>query len=165
MFKKNKRGFELSLNLIIIVIIAFVFLGAAILLIKNWMKILNDDVPKILPPADALWQPTSDRPVMFSPSTIEFKKGSSKTITLQVYNYVTKDVTCSLNFTYVGDKAADSLQFVFSKANKAIPVDMVGEWKISIKASAKVAPDTYMYSANIDCGEFSRQSDLVITVQ
>lgn len=165
MMKMNKRGFELSLNMIIIVIIAFVFLGVVIALIRNWGGFIKDEIPKVFPPANALWQPTQDNPILFSPSQINVKRGENKVLTLQVYNYATNDVNCSINFNYVGEEADDVIKFRYSSANRDIPIGMVGEWSISISTPKTAMPNVYIYTSNINCGAFSKQSDLVIDVE
>ena len=42
---------------------------------------------------------------------------------------------------------------------------MVGEWKVSINAPSNLASKSYIYTADIDCGEYSKQSDLIVIVE
>ncbi|MFH1916251.1 MAG: hypothetical protein ABIJ21_03225 [Nanoarchaeota archaeon] len=147
--------------MIVIVIIAIVFLGVAILLIRKWGILIGEEVPKIFPPENALWQPTAENPILFNPANIEVKRGENKIVTLQVYNYATADVTCTIGFTSSG---GDPLEFKYSAANREIPVGMVGEWKINIKAPKTISPEVYIYTSDINCVDFTKQSDVVVTV-
>jgi len=160
MKKINKKGFELSMNMIIIVIMAVVFLGVALGLIQNFGKIIKDEIPKIIDVTDALWKPTSENPVLISPSELSIERGKSKTLLLQVYNYASKDVKCNINFN-----SEDEVDFVYSSVNRDIPMGMVGEWKVSINAPSNLASKSYIYTADIDCGEYSKQSDLIVIVE
>ncbi len=158
----NKKGFQLSLNMIIMVILAFVFLGIAIMLIRNWGEMINKKIPEIIPPNQALWSPSEDNPVFFSPSELEIKRGNHNVLTLEIYNYATSGVKCTIGFK-PGDK--DVVKFIYSSANREIPVGEVGKWEIIVKAPKTTAPNVYLYTAKINCGEFSKDADLIINVK
>ena len=83
---------------------------------------------------------------------------------LQVYNYATKDVRCNINFDRVGGET-DILKLTYSSANRDIPVGMVGEWKVNVNVQKTATSEAHIYTSNINCGEFSKQYDLVVTVQ
>lgn len=85
---------------------------------------------------------------------------------MRAYNlhYATKDVRCSINFDRVGGENG-ILKFTYSSANRDIPIGMIGEWKISINAPKTATPEANIYTSNINCVEFSKQSDLVVTVE
>ncbi len=159
----SKKGFELSLNMIIIAIIAFVFLGVAIKLIMNFAGGIEQEIPKIFPPDDAWWPATRDDPIKLIPSKIDMKVGDDRDVTLQIYNYETVDIECNINFIKDPDKA--DLNIVYSKTNRPIPVGMVGQWMINV-ASPKTKPTgVYLYRLDNDCGEFQHQMDYMIGLE
>ncbi|MBN2458960.1 hypothetical protein JXB28_01635 [Candidatus Woesearchaeota archaeon] len=160
---KSKRGVELGVNMIIISVIALLVLVVTVVLIQRAASQVVEEIPRIMEPAKALWKPTADDPMVIVPSDIVLNAGQSKSLALQVYNYVSDDVRCTLSFTKVG--GIDDLDFMYSATNRDIPVDMVGEWKISLQTTKSTAPGAYMYTANINCGEFSKQEDLVVEIR
>ncbi|MBS1266995.1 MAG: hypothetical protein MAG795_00965 [Candidatus Woesearchaeota archaeon] len=159
---KNKRGFQLSINMIIIVVIALVFLGVVIGLIMKSGKIIEDKIPELFGPDDALWKPDANNPVYLSPPNLELDRGENKKIDLQIFNYAASNVTCSINFDL--DAEEEFVEFRYSKANRPIPVGMVGGWTIGVVAPKTTPSDLYIYTVNIECEEFSKQSDILVTI-
>lgn len=161
---KNKKGVELALNMIILVTLGIVILVIGIVLLRKVGKSLGDEIPKIVDITNALWKPTIDNPFVISPSEITIKHGGNQVLTLQVYNYAEKDVLCNLGFDSGGQGDSNSIIFTYATTNTNIPMGMVGEWKINVNAPKTTAPNVYMYRLNINCEEFLKQSDIIITV-
>jgi len=159
----SKKGVELGVNMIIITVIALLVLVVTVMLIQRMAGRVVEEIPRIMLPAEALWKPTVDDPLIIVPSEIVLAAGQSKALALQVYNYASGDAACTLAFTKVA--GADDLNFIFSATNRDIPVDMVGEWKISLQTSKTTTPDAYMYTANINCQEFSKQEDIIVEIR
>jgi hypothetical protein len=82
----NKRGFELSLNMIIIVILALVFLGLAIAFIVK----LIPDVP-IVPSQCKISPPTAESPVCIN-SDYEIARGKGVQLKTSFYNNEDADI-------------------------------------------------------------------------
>jgi hypothetical protein len=161
---ENKKGVELALNMIILVTLGIVILVIGIVLLRKVGQAVGDEIPKIVDITNALWKPTADNPFVISPSEMTIKHGGNRALTLQVYDYAEKDVLCNLGFDSVGQGDSSTIIFTYATTNTNIPVGMVGEWKINVNAPKTIAPDVYMYRLNIDCEEFSKQSDIIITV-
>ncbi|MBU0536337.1 MAG: hypothetical protein KKE20_05190 [Nanoarchaeota archaeon] len=151
------------MNMIITVIIAIIFLGVAIGLILKWGGMIEEEIPKILPPGNALWSPSADNPVMISPSRVDLKRGGSKVISLEIYNHASSDVEC--NFEIKSSKDEPEIEFLYAQTNRPIEVGMVGHWDIHVEAGKRTELGAKMYLVNIDCAEFTRQVDLVLEVE
>jgi len=162
---KNKIGVGMAINMIIIATLGILILLVAIFLIRRTTTLVNDQIPKLLEIPAAMWKPTLDNPFMLYPYKIDVKQGKSQIITLQVFNYADKDVMCNLVFNPVVNTGTDAVKFVYATTNRAIPVNMVGEWKIRVEALRTAIPDVYMYTLNINCTQFSNQQDIFITVK
>jgi len=77
----NKRGFQLSLNMIITVILALIFLGVAVAFVRNMVP---KEMP-IIPSACDIYPPTSEQPVCIS-KEIELKRGDEIQLRVAFFN-------------------------------------------------------------------------------
>lgn len=167
MATKAKKGVELSLNTIIIAILAIVFLGIALAFIRNMGKQVEDLIPTIIPPGNALWPPTQDNPIFLVPKALDIDKNENKKISLEVYNYAAKDVNCDIKIT-PNDPATETnaaIKFLYAESNRPIDAGMVGHWDINVESGRASVPGTYLYTASANCGEFSKTVDLFVTVK
>ena len=76
----NKRGLQLSLNMIIIAILALVFLGIAITLVYKWMP----DIPDYPGKCD-LYPPKADQPVCV-PAMVTLARGDEVNLKVAFFN-------------------------------------------------------------------------------
>lgn len=79
---KNKKGIQLSLNMIIVIIISLAFLGVALSLIMNWFA----DIEKPTIPSECeIYPPSADSPVCVK-EEVDIKRGDTVNLQVAFYN-------------------------------------------------------------------------------
>jgi hypothetical protein len=136
---KNKKAFELSINMIIIVILAFAMLGVGMYIINQ----LKFDIPP-LPQACETNPPTADSPICLE-NDIEVGRGKQVQLPIAFYNDEDEDmtgdilpeITCSPNID------GEELELKTTAIGTNIPITEVGEYMIVIKTPKSSARGTY----------------------
>ncbi|MBT4540443.1 hypothetical protein HOC35_02930 [Candidatus Woesearchaeota archaeon] len=136
---KNKKAFELSINMIIIVILAFAMLGVGMYIINQ----LRFDIPE-LPQACDINPPKSDAPICIE-SEIEIGRGKQVKLPIAFYNDENEDltgeilpeITCSPNID------GGELELKTTAAGTSIPITEVGQYMIVVKVPKTSDRGTY----------------------
>ena len=89
--KMDRKGMELSLNMIIYVILGLVFLGVALGLITGYLPKLFEKFDKFPEPTV---EPTPDDPITFLPSVVS--RGKDTKMTVSFFNNEGADVSTSV---------------------------------------------------------------------
>ena len=162
-FVVGNKGTGLPINTVVIFVLAILVLLTISGFIMNWRSTMEEQIPELFSRANAFFQPTRDNPASFSPEFPKLEAGDERTVLMQVYNYVTQDVMCTFDFMN-SDGQPDVIDFSYSAANRPIPPGMVGQWKVLLSTPENTPQRTYIYAADVDCGEFVWQTDIVVTV-
>lgn len=86
MFKLNKKGsLALSINAIVVVVIAFVVLGLALTLTRTIFKEAGAKIPEAIAVTALEAEPTGENPITV-PETIEIKRSKTKSLSIGYYN-------------------------------------------------------------------------------
>lgn len=159
----SKKGIEMSLNMIVIVVIAIVFLGIAIALITSWGEKIDDEIPKLFTIGVVPYNPTEANPVLLTPQPLSVDQGEDALLELYVYNYADSDVECTISI--IPATQENPVTISHSTANRPIPVGMVGQWLLSVEVPRNAPTGAILYTSNINCGSFTQQEDLAIQVE
>jgi hypothetical protein len=136
---KNKRGFELSLNMIIMVILALVFLGVAIAFILNMVP----EVPT--PPSTCdIYPPNSRSPVCINN---QYEISRSQTINMKVafFNDEDADIAATVQPMITCGKNTDgtNLSFTANSIGKKLPVGEASDYVIVLSVPKDAVRGTY----------------------
>jgi len=88
----NKKGFELSINMIIVIILAIVTLVVALGFITGTIPKLIEQLLGSYPNLTS--QPTADNPIVFVPSTVN--RGANVKMTIGFYNNEQEDIDATV---------------------------------------------------------------------
>jgi hypothetical protein len=137
----SKKGFELSLNMIITVILALVFLGAAIFFIQKYM---NPVLPPI-PSACEIYPPTSDDPVCVN-TEYTLERGKTTPIEVAFYNDEDADIPSSMSPTITCGPNSEGkpLGIVVSSVGMTLPISESKDYIVSVKVPKDAARGTYI---------------------
>lgn len=87
LFARNKKGsLSLSMEAIVILILAVVMLGLALAFIQGMFKNLKDRATNTLDLAEYDLNPTEDKPIVFSPTSPDVKEGDSIEVAVGYFN-------------------------------------------------------------------------------
>jgi len=129
----NKRGMALSINTIIIVIIALVFLGIAITFVIGMFDDLEiPDYPTIDIP------PTADEPIKFNPSVIE--RGKDNKMTIAYYNNELAEIDSSVKPS-INCEGIETITVTTSGLN--IPIGEFKEYSALVSIPNNTPPGQY----------------------
>jgi len=129
----NKRGMALSINTIIIVIIALVFLGIAITFVIGMFDDLEiPDYPTIDIP------PTADEPIKFNPSVIE--RGKDNKMTIAYYNNELAEIDSSVKPS-INCEGIETITVTTSGLN--IPIGEFKEYSALVNIPSNTPPGQY----------------------
>jgi hypothetical protein len=127
----NKRGMTISINMIIILIIAIVTLGLILSFIYKMF-------PKDLPFPELTIEPTYDNPISFNPASIQ--RGKANKLTVGFYNNELEDITQDIApvISCVDVESVD-----VSGAGMNVPVGSIGTYNILLEIPKNTPPGDY----------------------
>jgi len=137
---KSKKGFEISLNMIIIVILALVFLGAAIFFITKFMPTEIGPIPS----ACDMYPPTADSPVCVN-NQYEISRGATAKLEVSFYNDEDADIpsTVSPQINCGASTDGKTLALGVSAVGMQIPVGESKDFVIAVKVPKDAARTSY----------------------
>lgn len=138
---RNKKGFELPLNMIIIVIVALAFLGIALKITYDWFN----SMPKIeFPTKCKINPPTAENPVCVSEEYI-VKRGSVATLSLMFYNNEDGDIasTSIPSVTCAANVDGKTLSFKQTSIGKNLAVGTAQEYQVILGMDKAAIRGTY----------------------
>jgi hypothetical protein len=150
--KINKKGFELSFNAIIIIILAIVFLGIGIFLINKWFQ--NIDI--IIPSTCNIYPPDQRSPICIS-EKYELELGKSYSLKTAFYNTGSIDLNPNNNpiIQCSNSLQGDTLNFRTSSIGNNLAIGEAKDYNIALQIEKTSKKGTYPCS--ISLGEMSKQ--------
>lgn len=135
----NKRAFELSLNMIVMVILALAFLGVGLWIIR----IMIPDVPVTPDPCD-IYPPTRQYPVCVQ-DEISLGRGDTKTVTVAFYNDEDADILETVLPTLTCSPSPDgnTLDFQTSSTGKFLEIAETEDYQLIITIPKDAARGSY----------------------
>jgi len=153
----HKRGIQLSLNMIIIVILALVFLGTAIWLMQKWIPTVPDtpDVCEIYPP-------TSASPVC-APNEIELSRGKDKQVPTAFYNDEDGDIAETIlpTITCSPSTSGDTITPTAVSPGKLLTVGESADYLLIVKVPKDAPRGTY--SCNLRLSQTQESVAIVVS--
>ena len=141
MKKVNKKGMELSINTVVIIVLAVALLVVAIGFITGFLPSLFDmttNFPKLT------IEPTINDPITFAASN--FVKGKDNTMTVGFYNNEATDVNASTIPTIV----CSGLEGLMVNAiGQPVPVSQTAKYEVVVRVPAQVQSGTYPCTVTI----------------
>jgi hypothetical protein len=153
----NKKGFELSLNAIITIILAVAFLSIAIFLINKWFINIEFEIPNQCD----IYPPTANNPICIS-SEIELKLGKTGKLKTAFYNTGQNDLTSS-DIPIIecsSDINGNTIDLRTSSIGNNLQVSEYKDYSISLEVSKETKKGSY--PCKISLGEMSKQFTIII---
>jgi hypothetical protein len=154
---EDKSAMQLSLNMIVYVILALVFLGIAIGLIRAW-------VPKTIPIPDTCdyYPPTAQSPVC-ALKDVPITRGKIVKYTASFYNDEDADIadTVQPTITCNPDVDGNTLDLSIASTGADLPVGETEDYLLTIKAPKDAVRSTYPCILKLS----STQESISITIQ
>ncbi len=130
----KKGGMQLSINMIIVIIIAFVFLGVAIYFIQDMFPEKPD-----IPTSCDIYPPNADDPICVK-SEIDLKRGKSKTIGFSFYNDEDDEVGATAVPTVTCNP---SLDLIVTVNPQAVPINEHKDFLMNVEVDEDVERQNY----------------------
>ena len=153
----NKKGFELAINSLVIIVLAIALLGVGLMFI---FKIGLFQMPEIPQKCD-IYPPSAESPVCIN-SEVNIKRSSQISTTVSVYNNEDKDISASLkpNIECGTNVEGQKLNLKVTSTGLTIPVSESGNYKIIIHIP-KDAPRS-MFPCTFSISETQKQFSIVV---
>jgi hypothetical protein len=155
----QKKGMELSLNMIIIVVLALVFLGIAVTLMYKWLG--GVEIPRV-PSACEIYPPTSANPVCVN-KAYEFSRGETVELEVSFYNNedAAWDDTLNPTITCKNSPDGDTLALSVTSTGSAVEVGSAEDYLLVSKVPKDAARGTYPCTLKIS----NTQESFSITIK
>jgi|WetSurMetagenome_2_1015567.scaffolds.fasta_scaffold408576_2 hypothetical protein len=154
---RSKKGFELSLNMIITVVLALAFLGIALFLMRDWFNKIHIPVIK-----DCEFNPpTQDNPICIR-SNIEMKRAEIYDVTVAVLNNGDEDIQATELPKVSCAKSLDGqdLSVQVSALGRALAVGDSADYLLVMKVPKNAARDKY--SCSLSLGSMSEPFSITV---
>tara|TARA_Y100000310_G_scaffold183350_1_gene183474 strand:- start:1833 stop:2453 length:621 start_codon:yes stop_codon:yes gene_type:complete len=159
---KNKKGdLSLSINAIIILILAITMLGLGLSFIRGLFTAAEDKVEEVTSATELVNPPTRDNPVTLTPSEITVRHSKRDKITLAFLNSLGDKKKCQLYVTAddttpaqkeigevfaIKDKADEDANIkdlvIYNKKEHSMDVDQINRWILAVDGSKSVKAGT-----------------------
>jgi hypothetical protein len=136
----KKKAFTLSINMLVILILAFAMLAVGLIFIN---KIRTIEVPEV-PQKCEIYPPSSDAPICIN-RNIDLKKGSEVSIPISFYNDESEDISSEVIPKITCSKSVDDAEIDLktTAAGSSIATGDVGEYKLIVKVEKTTAAGMY----------------------
>lgn len=134
----NKRGFEISINMVIILILAIVTLVVALGFITGFLQDLFDSTGEIFP--DLTQDPTPNEPITYAPLGTILSRGRDNKMTIGFYNNEQSLVSENVRPTIT----CENINFVeVISSGMNIDVGSTGIYSAIVRIPSNTLPGTY----------------------
>jgi hypothetical protein len=135
----NKKGFELSANMLVIIILAIAILGFGIFFIQ---KLFNIDIE--IPQKCDISPPTAASPVCIV-NEMKVKRASEVSTKISVYNDESQEIAATIKPQIECSQNVDgqTLNLKLASAGIKIPVGEVGEYSVVIQIPKDAPKSTF----------------------
>lgn len=127
----NKKGLQLSLNMIIVIVISLVFLGIAISLITNWFH--NTDMPDV-PSQCEIYPPKAGSPVCVK-DEVSLSRGDTANLKVAFYNNEDDTIPASEspNVNCQSNVDNENLDLKATGSGQELPVGEYKDYNVIVK--------------------------------
>lgn len=148
----KKAGLEMSMNSIVVIILAIVFISLVIVFIQSVFESSEGQVLGIISDFPNVNPPTRSEPFKIPTSDlIQISKGSNKQTILEAYyKHVEDKGNCSL--TIVQESGKDYLNFTFIEDVKLLEFDQNVLIRVGAVANSNAAEGSHFAVAKMCCG-------------
>ena len=187
--RRNKKGdLSLSINAIIILILAITMLGLGLSFIRGLFTAAEGKVEEVTSATELVNPPTRDNPVTLTPSELDVRQSKRDKITLAFLNSLGDRKKCKL-FVTADDKATNSqLEIgtadltvegnsedaiitnlvIYNKDEHTLDVDQINRWILAVDGSKSVKKSdnavseegTYVLRSSMCCTDTTGTPDL-----
>lgn len=189
LFVRNKRGsLSLSMEAIVILILAVVMLGLGLTFVRTMFTSITDRATTAIDIADLSARPTEADPITFTPASPEVREGRELSVQVGFYNphldvtdwymrvYDNNDRCGGITgFDADGDKCSDNIYTLYTESRFSLQKDDVIGWNIIFKpadnAAGGSATRPYLLTVKFcedpgcDNDEAVYQREIVLTVR
>jgi len=173
---ENKKGaLELSINAIVIIVIAITVLGLSLVFVRQMFVETSETTFSVMKGTDLtklVNPPSRDNALTVTPASIELRRSETKEVGVAFMNTEPSGYTYSLS---VDDTSGSNLGFIYSIPGNILQPDEIGYWKIVVKpastGTSTTSVGTYIVTVKINgdplvagTDPVSKQADIVIKV-
>jgi len=151
--KRRKKGsLELSINSIVIVILAIVMLGLGMTFMRGLFKQIKTKVSEAVDANELTNPPTADNPLTVAPAEISLRQTENGKVILAFLNVITSRPTsyCKL-VTVASSTGATDPAVVFSLQELLMEKDQINTWTVALTSTETTPVGVNLYTAKIDC--------------
>ena len=168
----SKKGdLSLSINAIVILILAITMLGLGLTFMRGLFKQIGTKVSEAVDANELVNPPTFDNPITVAPGEISLRQGENGKVTLAFMNVITAAQSSSCNLTSVTSSVTgtDKPSPVFSNSTLTMDKDQINTWAIAITTTSDTPAEVTLFTAKITCtptGGTARDftKDFIVTV-
>lgn len=154
-----RKGMQLSMNVVVMAVLAFVFLGIAIAFITGVFDKLEDAVP--IPDPVPICDLSANNPVCLRTTEIEIDRGENAIFPVQSMNFLTESALCELSVT----TEQEGITFVYPQSNVELDPLQAGEWQVAAQVSKTTPPGIYSVDVVVMCGDDSNSKNFFISIE
>lgn len=146
----NKKGaLELSINAIVILILAITMLGLGLTFIRGIFKQISAKVDAAVDANELSNPPTRDNPLTAAPSVITMRTNDRAKVVLAFMNTLPNSQYCQLYvFSSGGARVSTGIIYNDDPTSAVMKSDQINAWTLSISG---LAAGTYVYSLEMCC--------------
>src|SRR3989344_2188730 len=151
----SKKGdLSLSINAIVILILAITMLGLGLTFMRGLFKNITEKTNEALP-SELTVLPTVDNPVILAPPDLTLRQGKREDITIAYMNIVTSasKSKCKLVSPFPQEPANNQVPkppiLVYSKAEEDVDKDQVKTNRIAISAPGDATTGVIIYTVQV----------------
>lgn len=173
--KDNKKGaLELSINAIVILILAITMLGLGLTFIRGIFENLQTKVSEAVSASELINPPTRDNVLTAAPGDITFRKGEKGEVVLAFMNAETASTSRYCKLSIVNTGGTNVANTIYSTKEVKMASEQINTWMLALSYNTGVTttPVTGLYTATMTCGDASgpitnvasNNKDIVVTV-
>src|SRR3989338_6831715 len=163
--KNKKADLSLSINAIVILILAITMLGLGLTFMRGIFKQMGSKVGEAVSASELTNPPNVDNVLTLAPSDLTLRSSKSEAVTAAFLN-TAGSRSCGLKY---GDSTStggtDVADLTYSSQTVAMTTDQINTWLVSVTAGTTIG--TGIYTLVMECGsplaEVARR-DLLVTV-
>src|SRR3989344_3329798 len=156
----KKADLSLSINAIVVLILAITMLGLGLTFMRGLFKQATEKVEAAVSAQELTNPPTIDNPLTVAPSELTLRKDKKDKITIAFLNTGAERI-CALSAPIFGIGAA-SASLTYNMNGATMKTDQINTWTVGVSAGATAGTD--LFTLTMTCMADKYTKDIVILV-
>jgi len=153
--RRKKASLELSINSIVILILAITMLGLGLTFMRGLFKQISTKVSESVSANELTNPPTTDNPMTVAPSEITLRQGENSKVTMAFLNVITSRQTsyCRLLQPVAATGApTPAVTTIVSLLEVKMEKDQINTWTAAVSAPSDAGLGVTLFTAKMLCG-------------